>query len=295
MAELLHPEDLPRWVPGKIVLASDQLGWCNVLIRAYEYAPSEVFVPAMRDFLLIAYREGSTSMDRKVNGQWTREFLVPGNVSLLSRAEESRWHWASDIGVIHLYIAQDALAAISAEVFDRDIADVRLRDVLKTDDPALFGGIMALAEEAKADRPGGRLFVHAVTTQLCIHILRKYADVEFRENRLPTELSPLQAKLVAEYIELNIDKPLPLRELAGVARVSASHFLRQFKRSFGTPPHCYVIERRLACAKNQLSRTALPLKDIAFKAGFSDQSHMTRMFQRNLTATPGTYRTAMRA
>jgi len=295
MAELLQPEDLPRWVPGKIALASDQLGWRNVLLRAYEYAPSDVFVPAMRDFLLIAYREGPTSMDRKVNGPWTREFLVPGNVSLLSRAEESHWHWGSDIGVVHLYITQDALAAVSEEVFDRDIADVHLRDVLRTDDPALLGGILALAEEAKANSLGGRLFVDAVTTQLCIQILRKYADVEIRDSRPPAGLSPLQAKLVAEYIELNIDKQLSLPELAEVARVSTSHFLRQFKRRFGTAPHCYVIERRLACAKNLLSRTALPLKDIASQAGFSDQSHMTRMFQRHLGATPGTYRTAMRA
>jgi len=249
----------------------------------------------MRDFLLIAYREGPTSIDRKVNGPWTREFLVPGNVSLLTRAEESRWHWGSDIGVIHLYITHDALAAVSAEVFDRDIADLRLRDVLRTDDPALLRGIVALAEEAQANNLGGRLFVDSVTTQLCIQILRKYADVEFRENLPPTGLSPLQAKLVAEYIELNIDKQLSLPELAGVARVSPSHFLRQFKRRFGTAPHCYVIERRLACAKNLLSRTALPLKDIASKAGFSDQSHMTRMFQRHLGATPSIYRTSMRA
>lgn len=294
MAELLQPDELPRWVPGKIVLASDQLGWRNVLVRAYEYEPSDVFVPAMRDFLLIAYREGPTSMDRKVSGPWTREFVVPGNVSLLTRAEESHWHWGSDIGVIHLYITQDALAAVSEEVFDRDIADVHLRDVLKSDDPTLLGGIVALAEEATANSLGGRLFVDTVTTQLCIQILRKYASVKFRENRLPTGLSTLQAKLVEEYIELNIDKQLSLAELSGVARVSTSHFLRQFKRRFGTAPHCYVIERRLACAKNLLSRTHLPLKDIASQAGFSDQSHMTRMFQRHLGATPGTYRTAMR-
>lgn len=294
MTELLRPDDVPCWVPGKLVLASDRLGWRNATIRAYRYAPSDVFVPAMRDFLLIAYRQGLTSMDRKVNGPWSRERLVPGNISLLTRAEESHWHWSSDIEVVHLYITRDALATVCAEIFDRDIADVQLQDVLKADDAALLGGIVALAEEAKASDVGGRLFVDTITTQLCIQILRKYACVAFLDNRPAAGLSPLQAKLVAEYVELNIDTPLSLAELSGVARVSPSHFLRQFKLRFGSAPHCYVVERRLACAKHLLSKTALPIKDIAAKCGFSDQSHMTRIFQKHLGATPSSYRNSMR-
>lgn len=209
---------------------------------------------------------------------------MPGNISRLTRAEESHWHWGSDIEVIHLYITRDALATVCAEVFDRDIADVRLQDVLKVDDPALLGGIVALAEEAKASNVGGGLFVDAMTTQLCVQILRKYAYVAFHDNRPAAGLSHLQAKLVAEYVELNIDKPLSLAELSGVARVSPSHFLRQFKLRFGSAPHCYVVDRRLDCAKHLLSKTALPIKDIAAKCGFSDQSHMTRIFQKRLGA-----------
>ncbi|MCY1226841.1 HTH-type transcriptional activator RhaR [compost metagenome] len=294
MAELLQPADVPIWVPGKTLLASDHLGWRNGTIRTYQYAPSDVFVPAMRDFLLIAYRQGPTSMDRMIDDRWSRELLLPGNVSLLTRAQTSHWHWSSEIEVIHLYITQDAMATVCAEIFDRDIADVRLQDLLKGDDPVLLGGIAALEQEARASDLGGRLFVDTIMTQLCIHVLRKYASVEFRESRPPGGLSPLQAKLVAEYIEVNIDKPLSLAELSAVARVSTSHFLRQFKRRFGSAPHRYVVERRLACAKSLLVKTALPIKDIASKCGFSDQSHMTRLFQSHLGATPSVYRSATR-
>ncbi len=290
MTELLRSEDLPRWVPGKILLASDQLGWGQVLLRSYRYAPSEVFVPPMRDFLLIAYREGPTAMDRKVDGPWSRELVVPGNVSLLTRAEESHWHWTSEIEVTHIYLTRELLANVSAEVFDRDIADLHLQDILKTDDFVLRSGIAALTEEAQTHSLGGRLFVDTITTQLCIQLLRKYATVVFPENRSTAGLSPLQAKLVAEYIEVNIDQQLSLAELARVAHVSASHFLRQFKLRFGTAPHYYVTQRRLACAQRLLSKTGLPIKEIAAKSGFSDQSHMTRVFQKYLRATPNAYR-----
>ncbi|MGT2455382.1 helix-turn-helix domain-containing protein [Cupriavidus basilensis] len=294
MAELLQPADVPIWVPGKTLLASDHLGWRNGTIRTYQYAPSEVFVPAMRDFLLVAYRQGHTSMDRRIDGRWSRDLLLPGNVSLLTRAQASYWHWSRDIEVIHLYITQDAMATVCAEIFDRDIVDVHLLDLLKGDDPVLLGGIAALEQEARASKLGGRLFVDTIMTQLCIQVLRKYASVEFRESRPPGGLSPLQAKLVAEYIELNIDKPLSLAELSAVARVSTSHFLRLFKRRFGSAPHRYVVERRLACAKSLLAKTVLPIKDIASKCGFSDQSHMTRLFQSHLGATPSAYRSATR-
>ncbi|MGH8622654.1 MAG: hypothetical protein ACRET3_10985, partial [Burkholderiales bacterium] len=108
----LQPADVPIWVPGKTLLASDHLGWRNGTIRTYQYAPSDVFVPAMRDFLLIAYRQGPTSMDRMIDDRWSRELLLPGNVSLLTRAQTSHWHWSSEIEVIHLYITQDTMAAV---------------------------------------------------------------------------------------------------------------------------------------------------------------------------------------
>jgi AraC family transcriptional regulator len=125
---------------------------------------------------------------------------------------------------------------------------------------------------------------------VCVPILRRFADVSFREDRSTAGLSPLQTKMVAGYIEANLERQLSLEELAQIAHVSASHFLRQFKRRFGCAPHCYVIQRRLACAQRLLSKTRLPIKEIALKCGFSDQSHMTRMFQRYLNATPQGYR-----
>jgi len=294
MAELMKPQDLPRWVPGQVLLASDELGWSNLMLRSYHYDPSDVYVPAMRDFMLVAYRRGPTSMDRKVDGPWSHEFMVPGNVSLLTRAEESHWHWTSDIEVTHLYLTRDILAKVSAETFDRDIADVRLRDVLKTDDQVLRSGIAAVAEEVRGKNLGGRLFVDAVATQICIQILRRYATVVFRESRSTTGLSPMQSKMVADYIEVNLDQQLTLDELAEVAHVSSSHFLRQFKLRFGCAPHCYVIQRRLACAERLLAKTTLPIKEISAKSGFSDQSHMTRVFQRFLKTTPNAYREASR-
>lgn len=293
--ELITPEELPIWVPGKVLMDSEGLGWGDVRLRKYQYRGMDVEIPAMRDFMLVAYDTGQTRMNRQIGGPWSCEQMVPGNVSLLTRAEKSHWCWTSSVEVVHLYLTRDTLARVSAEVFDRDIEDVRLRDVLKADDPLLLAGINAMAAEVRQHGMlGGPLLVQAVTTQICVQILRKFAEVSFREERLHSGLSSAQSRLVASYIDDNLDQQLTLDDLAGIARVSTSHFLRQFKRRFGCAPHSYVIERRLERASQLLARSSLPIKEVAALCGFSDQSHLTRVFQRLKGTTPNGFRAARR-
>ena len=289
--EPIRPEELPRWVPGKILLASDTSRFSDVVLRSYEYRPSEVFIPPLRDYGLVLYKRGPTSMDRRVDGPWSRELLTPGNLSLLTRVEPSYWHWTADIEVTPLYLSQQVLARVSADVFDRDIADVRLKDVLKADDEVLRAGVAAMAKEVQTNNLGGQLFVDALATQVCVQILRHHALVTFREKPLVgAGLSALQAKLVSRYIDENIDQPLRLIDLANVARISVTHFLRQFKRRFGCAPHVYVMQRRIERAQRLLSKTSLSIKEVAASSGFADQSHMTRAFQKYLRTTPAAYR-----
>jgi len=292
--ELIRPEELPTWVPGEVQLASDALGWRDVALRSYLYRPLDVRVPPLRDFMLVAYRQGPTQMDRKVEGPWSHEFMVPGNLSLLTRAEESHWHWTKEIQVTHLYLSAGILAKVAAESFDRDVAGVTLRDILKIDDDMLRGSIAAVADEARNSILGGQLLVDAVATQVCVRILRRYSRVAFREERVTSGLSPMQAKKVAHYIEEHLDQQVVLNDLAQLTRVSCSHFLRQFRLRFGCAPHHYVLQQRVARAQHLLTKTNLSLKEVSADSGFSDQSHMTRVFQRFLHTTPGIYRESLR-
>jgi AraC family transcriptional regulator len=294
MVDLIRPEELPTWVPGEVQLASDALGWRDVALRSYLYKPLDVSVPPLRDFMLVAYRQGPTPMDRKVDGPWSHEFMVPGNVSLLTRAEESHWHWTKEIQVTHLYLSVGILAKVAAESFDRDVAAVTLRDVLKIDDHVLRRSVAAVADEACTSILGGQLLVDAVATQVCVQILRCYSTVAFREERVTSGLSPMQAKKVARYIDEHLDQQLVLNDLAKLTRVSGSHFLRQFRRRFGCAPHHYVLQQRVARAQHLLAKTNMSLKEVSAYSGFSDQSHMTRVFQSFLHTTPGVYRGSAR-
>lgn len=293
MVEPIRPDELPAVIrPVRMLLASDALGFRDVVLRSYAQAPSEVEVPPLKDYGLSLHQGAVMTMDRRIDGgPWRRELLVPGTVSVLTRAAPSEWHWSAPTEVTYLFLSRDLLTRVSADAFDRDIADVQLRDVLKADDEILRACIENIAEEVRTHGLGGQLLVDARATQACVQLLRRYADMTFHEDRVrDAGFSRLQAKIVARYIEEHLEQKLRLVELAQVARVSVNHFLRQFKLSFGCAPHVYVIRRRLERAQRLLAKTHLQIKEVAAHTGFADQSHMSRAFRRYLRTTPGSFR-----
>jgi AraC-like DNA-binding protein len=107
-------------------------------------------------------------------------------------------------------------------------------------------------------------------------------------------VTPRALQRVREYIEEHLVENIELETLAEVAGLSKWHFARAFKQSVGTPPHCYLIQRRLERAKGLLAETDLSLAHIALKSGFSDQSHFSRRFRMFIGVTPRSFRWSKR-
>jgi AraC family transcriptional regulator len=80
-----------------------------------------------------------------------------------------------------------------------------------------------------------------------------------------------------------------LEEIARSVGAHPVHLARQFRRTFGCSVGELVRRTRIDFVCRQLATDA-PLSEIAFRAGFSDQSHMTRLFRRAMGVTPRQYR-----
>ena len=107
-------------------------------------------------------------------------------------------------------------------------------------------------------------------------------------------LSAGAMRRIREFIELHLSESIDLPMLAAVAGLSVHHFARQFKQSAGVTPHLYLTQKRLERAQKMLAQTDLPLSDIAYAAGFSDQSHLARHFRHLLGTTPREFRWSQR-
>ena len=99
-----------------------------------------------------------------------------------------------------------------------------------------------------------------------------------------------RVRRVTAHIEQNLDKPLPLTELAAVVYMSPFHFARLFRRSTGEPPHRFVIRQRVARACEFLARSELTIANISWRVGFRTPSHFTTVFRRVSGVTPSGYR-----
>jgi transcriptional regulator GlxA family with amidase domain len=107
-------------------------------------------------------------------------------------------------------------------------------------------------------------------------------------------LSPAAMRRVREYVDAHLGASMDLAMLAGIAGVSIHHFARGFKQSAGVTPHHYLVQKRVERARDLLAQTDLPLSEIAYAVGFSDQSHLARHFRQMLGVTPGQFRWAQR-
>ncbi|SMF53327.1 AraC-type DNA-binding protein [Azospirillum oryzae] len=107
-------------------------------------------------------------------------------------------------------------------------------------------------------------------------------------------LTSRQLRQVTEHIEANMAGPIRVETLAALAGLSGGRFTDAFKASMGRTPHAYIIERRVKLAQRLMLETDEPLCQIACTCGFSDQSHLTRLFGREVGQTPLRWRKAVR-
>jgi AraC family transcriptional regulator len=91
-------------------------------------------------------------------------------------------------------------------------------------------------------------------------------------------------------IEEKFASPLSLAAIASAVGVHPVHLARQFRASQGCTVGEYIRRVRVGFARRELLMTDKPVVEIAFSAGFSDHSQLTKTFKRLTGRTPSAYR-----
>lgn len=141
-----------------------------------------------------------------------------------------------------------------------------------------------LYREYQTELPGYEAVLYARLTELLVFLWRLELS---RESAAP---AISQLAKVFEYIERHSDRPLTLSEVAALLHVSVSYLQRMLKQATGQSFTEYVQNLRIRKCCEMLRQTALPVKEIAARAGYRDLKFFHELFRKKTGLTPRAYR-----
>ncbi|MBS7841950.1 GlxA family transcriptional regulator [Pseudomonas fluorescens] len=95
---------------------------------------------------------------------------------------------------------------------------------------------------------------------------------------------------VQQHVLDHLDQPFSIESMATLAGMSARHFARLFAKEVQMTPMAFLQGARIDRARQLLEATDLPLKTVAFHAGFGSVRHMRFLFSEKLGLNPTQYR-----
>jgi AraC-like DNA-binding protein len=92
------------------------------------------------------------------------------------------------------------------------------------------------------------------------------------------------------HLDQHLAEPVTVRQLARMAGMSETTFMRRFRLVTGHSPIDYLIRLRIDRACELLQRDDLRITDVAFRSGFEDSNYFSRQFRRIMGCSPRDYR-----
>jgi AraC-like DNA-binding protein len=131
------------------------------------------------------------------------------------------------------------------------------------------------------------LAVDEAIVQVLMLVLRRHSV-----RTLPAQTASPAIALARKWLDEAPAASVSLADLSAAAGISKFQLVRGFAKEVGVTPYAYLMQRRVRLARGLIAG-GRSLAEAALVAGFSDQSHMTRAFVRQLGVTPARYRAAL--
>ncbi|MFB4265091.1 GlxA family transcriptional regulator [Nonomuraea sp. GTA35] len=188
-----------------------------------------------------------------------------------------------------------ALAPRFRELFPRVALDA---NVLFVDD----GDVLTSAGAAS----GVDVCLHLVRkdhgSQVANHVARRCVvppwrdggQAQYIEQPVP-EPSATGTAATREWALTRLDQPLTLTDLARHARMSLRTFARRFRDEVGTSPGRWLIQQRVARARELLESSDLPVEVIAARVGFGTAASLRQHLHAAIGVSPQSYRHTFQA
>ncbi|GGF49815.1 AraC family transcriptional regulator [Aliidongia dinghuensis] len=248
-----------------------------------------VSAPAHEDGYLVSV---SLLGDRQqpISGGRFTETRIHAADSLSIRDLSERYETCLDgpFDFLFFHMPRSAIDAIAEENGTRKVEGLGCR--LGVLDPIAAGLGRALLPALNEPTGANALFVEHVALALATHLAQAYGGLEAPATRWHGGLSRSHERRAKEFLTRHTTDEVSIAAVATECGLSRSYFIRAFRKTTGKTPHKWLLDWRVARAKQLLADREMPIAEIAAECGFADQSHLTRAFRNLIGVPPGAWR-----
>ena len=283
MDPLEHFKD--EWIVKRKTLGTGEITIDHVIEE-----PDDFITPGYNKHVLcFQFNSGARQVTRIENDEYDGS-TKPGNIWLLSAHTAASWHWETKDEALIFSIDPAALRRVALENNHPKADYLEVRSVLYGHDPILARLAAHFLQEMQSEGFGGRLYLESLANLFLLHLLRRYCTIEDTLKPCEGRLPKYKLNRVLDYIHAHLSNPISLDQIAQQANLSKCYFSQMFKQSMGISPHQYVLQQRVAKAKELLKQTQMPIANIALECGFANQTHLSRHFRLQTGVSPKVYR-----
>jgi AraC family transcriptional regulator len=256
-------------------------------IQRYQNYAGEYLKETNDRHVIVQMREAAWAERRGANGSWIRFLKERGSLTIVPSGPVPEARLLSPSNMILCALEKNFTREVALEM-DRQPANATAVCSNVHDTP-IEGLVGLMINDFEVSRPFtlySETLAHALAMRFLLH-------GNSSKHTLNSSVEPLPSRIlrrIRDRIDAELDTELSLASLAKESGYSREHFLRMFRVATGITPHQYVLERRLSAAQQLLRQSKMLPADIAFKCGFSSQTHMNDVFRERLGVTPLQYR-----
>ena len=220
----------------------------------------------------------------------------PGDIWLCGMWEPHAWLNAPSFEGLHFYVPPQGLG----ESLERGAQWMRMFTTPVEERPRaataeMRGTILALGremmQECQARRTGWRDLGWAALVRLLVTLERGWSPPEGSPAPSPSRPADIARLLPALALtQASLGRAVSVAEAAAACGLSPSRFRTVFRHTMGISYGKYGVRARVASAASRLLAGNAPIEAVAHQTGFTDRSHLARMFVAFYGCTPAEFR-----
>jgi AraC-like DNA-binding protein len=210
-----------------------------------------------------------------------REYLIEPRMVFLNRLGADLTYQVGPAGFVH-----KRFVGIKGTMLESILAAFGIDkcDVCRISKPGALVSLLRRAFRLIRQRdPGAFLQLAALAYEVLLRVAFDMVGPKY----------PTLIRHAIEYLHMNINREVSIRELSQAVGLSTAHLYRLFAEHVHETPMELFTKARMDHAATLLAQTGISIKEITSRVGYEEPSYFCKVFRKTMGCAPGAYRARM--